>query len=269
MKNLITVISCISITILVLLFRSEMYEIPAKQKEDWPKESVLQKQSAPVTVLYHDRRPYYVGVKGEVHGLVADPIGVALKLAGIDFAWVDTPAVRQLDIIRGNTSVTCAAGWFKTLDREIIGKYTLPVYQDKPFVGITRSDNDLLGEQETLARVLQENRLRLLLKSGYSYGTYLDENIDRYGPWIIVTTSDNSEMLEMLREHRADYCFMSEEEAYDLLLYSGVNKADYKIVTFKDIPQGSKRYLICSLMTPDVLMERINGAISHILPHMK
>lgn len=269
MKNFVTVTCCLLSVLLVIIFRSEMYEISADKFEMQPKNADTQQISPVLTVHYHERRPFYLGVNEEVHGLVADPVGVALKLAEIDFSWVETPAGRQLEVIRDNKAVTCAVGWFKTQERLQFAKYSLPVYQDKPFVGVTRSDNSLLGERENLELVFQESRLRLLVKSGYSYGAYIDKNIIRYEPWVITTTADNSEMLHMLRDHRADYCLMTEEEAYELLLYSGVNKANYKIVSFEDIPKGNMRYLICSMMTPDSLLDIFNGAISHILPHMK
>jgi uncharacterized protein (TIGR02285 family) len=200
-----------------------------------------------------------------VHGLIADAVSTALKYADIDYTWLQTPATRQLDIIRDNTSATCAAGWFKTPERQNFAKFTVPVYQDQPFVAITRRDNDLIGSDESPERLFKERRLRLLAKSGYSYGTYIDSQIQEFSPRQVMTTADNRTMMLMLQNHRADYCFMTEEEAYDLLLFSGLNKMDFRVINLRDVPRGNLRYLLCSSMVPDQTIKRINGAIRHLL----
>jgi len=76
-----------------------------------------------------------------------------------------------------------------------------------------------------------------------------------------VTTSDNRGMLQMIELQRADYCFMSEEEAYDLLRYTGFRLSDYKLVHFSDVPEGNLRYIICSKKVPETTIARIDDAI--------
>jgi len=270
MKNSAIITACVIAVLAALILRSGVYEIRETKRQIFTESKSGNIDSgASLVVHYHERRPYYLGKNGEVHGLVADPLAMVLELADIDFTWVETPAGRQLDIIRENNSITCAAGWFKTAEREQFAKYSLPIYQDKPFVGVTRADNELIGEEEILTRILKEGRLRFLVKVGYSYGTYIDDNIKSHKPWLVKTTGGNREMLNSLQKHRADYCLMTEEEAYDLILFSGVNQADFKIVKFNDIPQGNMRYLLCSLMTPDSLLESVNGAIKHKLPYLE
>lgn len=268
MKNTITLLFCLTLTTLVIVFRSEIYDStrPLNQRVQDTQGNLSEQR--PLTIHYHDRRPYYVNLNGEVHGLVADVISTALNYADIEFTWLQTPATRQLDIIRENASATCAAGWFKTKERQNFAQFTLPVYQDQPFVAITRRENDLIGSDESLERLFKEWRLRLLAKDGYSYGTYIDSQIQKFSPRQVMTTADNRTMMLMLQTHRADYCFMTEEEAYDLLLFSGLNKMNFRVINLKDVPHGNLRYLICSNLVPGETMERINGAIRHLL-HFK
>jgi len=268
MKNTVTLLFCLCIALLVITCRSVVYDITAPKIRTEQTYSGTLSSHFPITVHYHNRRPYYLNINGEVHGLVADAVTTVLQYADIEFTWLETPATRQLDIVRANASRTCAAGWFKTAEREGFAKFTLPVYQDQPFVAITRKDNELIGDDEELDRLFMERRLRLLVKSGYSYGAYIDEKILEHNPRQIITTADNKTMLKMLRTHRADYCFMTEEEAYDLLLFSGLNKMDFRVTRLQEVPSGNKRYLICSSMVPDTTIDRINGAIRHLL-HMK
>ena len=196
---------------------------------------------------------------------MANPIGLAFSLADIPFHWQQTPPKRQLDIIRHNQERSCAAGWFKTAERESFGQFSYAVYQDKPFVAITRSNNILLGKNETLDRVFKERRLQVLVKAGYSYGPYIDEKIHQLSPRQVSTTADNMSLMKMIQAYRADYCFMTEEEAQDILLFSGLDRADFKLVYFSDMPKGNKRYLICSKMVDKDTMKRLNQAILHVV----
>ncbi len=265
MKNIIPLFICICIAFLVLVFRSAVHEgvdykevLLDNHDSAVPKENELQ-------IHFHERRPFYVSYKGKVYGLVANPISLALTETGMDYVWVETPAKRQLDIIRENKFKVCAAGWFKTPEREQYAKFTLPVYQDKPFVALTRASNGLLKTEDSIDRVFNEDRLRLLVKSGYSYGTYLDAKIEMLSPRQVITTAENEAILKMILAHRADYCFMTEEEAHDLLVYSSLNRLAFKVVHFKDIPENNQRYLICSKKVTDEDIHKINGALNYVL----
>lgn len=261
MRNSVTLVLCICTAISVLFFRSQIYELTPSSNTNLKTQDERNDRADLITIHYHERRPYYMSYQGDIQGLVANPVNLIFEKTDIDFQWVKTPAKRQLDIIRANNSATCAAGWFKNSERETFAKFTLPLYQDKPFVGVARADNSLLKDLEILDDVFRESRLRLLLKSGYSYGDFIDKKIQEFNPWQVKTTGDNPALLQMLIDHRADYFFMTEEEAYDLLLLGGLSQGVFKIVRFKDMPKGNLRYLICSNKIPDHVMKSINAAI--------
>jgi len=123
----------------------------------------------------------------------------------------------------------------------------------------------LLKNVDSIDRVFSEHRLRLLVKGGYSYGTYLDTKLKMLSPRQVITTADNEAILKMILAHRADYCFMTEEEAHDLLVYSTLNRLAFKIVYFKDMPENNQRYLICSKKVTDEDIHEINGALKYVL----
>jgi uncharacterized protein (TIGR02285 family) len=258
------VIAGCATTILATLFiRSYVYEVtePHRQPASFPSPLAETSNSETITVHFHDRRPFYMRSADEVHGLVADPIATAFEHADIPFKWQETPAKRQLDIIARNEDKSCAAGWFKTPERETFAIYTLPVYQDKPFVAVARADNEYLAETEILDRVLQERRLELLVKEGYSYGEYVDGRLKTLAPRQVKTTADNRNILKMIESYRADYSFMTEEEAYDLLIFSGVKRTSFKLVHFSDMPPGNKRHIICSRQVDPEIIARLDSAI--------
>ncbi|MBU1567602.1 MAG: hypothetical protein KJ630_18495 [Proteobacteria bacterium] len=263
----LVVVGCLACILLTLLFiRSNVYKITQpNQQESSAGLSSKQSEKDTITVHFHDRRPFYINYKGDVLGLVAAPIGMAFEDAGIPFRWQETPAKRQLDIIRRNEDKSCAAGWFKTPEREAFAQYTLPVYQDQPFVGVFRADNKFVADTEMLDRVLAERSLQLLAKEGYSYGNYIDGRIQAISPRQVHTTADNQSILRMILNYRADYSFMTEEEARDLLLFAGMKSSDFKLVHFSDMPPGNKRYIICSKQVEPQLLVQLNVAIRHLV----
>lgn len=218
-----------------------------------------------IVLYYHERRPYYVTTPNQVHGLIADRLNWVFKDAGIPYVWRKAPAKRQLEIIRSNAQCACAVGWFKTPAREAFGNFTLPIYMDNPTIAIARSDNDQIRSGDPLARTLSNYRLRLLRKDGYSYGQVIDDGIRQYAPRQIVTTAENLSMVKMIHTHRADYFFISKEEAQDLILCSGLPEKDFKAIYFYDMPQGNKRYLICSRKIEETTLLRLNRAIKSYL----
>lgn len=222
-----------------------------------------------VVVYYHERRPYYVTTRRQVHGLIADRVNWVFKEAGIPYEWHKTPAKRELEMIRGNEQRACAVGWFKTPEREAFARFTLPIYLGTPTMAIARSDNGQVHSGRPLAEILTNRRLRLLRKDGYSYGTFIDDQLKRYTPREVVTTADNLGMIKMIHAHRADFLFIAREEAEDLILCSDLPIDDFRIIHFNDMPPGNKRYLICSRQVDEMTLLRLNRAIkSYLLASM-
>ena len=256
------VIACAAAVILTLATRSEIYERHAPKPSVSVRPADEQPQSLEITVHFHTRRPFYMSDGDRVYGLVAEPIAQAFETAGIPYHWQETPARRQLDIIEKNEDLSCAAGWFKTRERESYARYSMPIYQDKPFVALTRADNEFLAETESsLERVLRERRLKLLVKEGYSYGQFIDERLQALAPRLITTTAENWNILKMIENYRADYSFMTEEEARDLLMSPETKPTIFKIVRFSDMPAGGKRYIICSQKVGEDIIARLDAEI--------
>lgn len=262
----LVILGCAAGILLTLLIRSQIYDRQSSEPAFSVMPAERQSEHAAIIVHFHQRRPFYMSDGDKVYGLVIDPIALAFKTAGIPYAWQETPARRQLDVIERNEDESCAAGWFKTPEREAYARYTLPIYQDKPFVAIARADNEYLAETETLDRVLKEWRLKLLVKEGYSYGRFIDERVKALDPRRITTTAENRNILKMIENYRADYSFMTEEEAQDLLTSPEVKAANFKLVRFSDMLAGGKRYIICSGKVSEEIIARLDSAIRFLHP---
>ncbi len=215
-----------------------------------------------ITIHYHEKPPYYITGSLDVYGLCADPAKSVFKQANIPFKWEKTPATRQLDIIKANTSKDCGVGWYKKPEREIFAKYSLPIYQDRETIAIKRADNPKnMISGRTVEEILFNKELVFLVKRGYSYGQFIDDKIATINPKSLVTTVDPVEMLKMIYLRRADYFFIAQEEAENIIATSGVPKSDFEFIKFSDMPEGNKRYLIFSKQVEDKTIDKINEAI--------
>ncbi|MCK5100993.1 MAG: transporter substrate-binding domain-containing protein, partial [Desulfobacteraceae bacterium] len=220
-----------------------------------------------ITIHYHERPPYYVTDSSGVYGLCSDPVKLAFKASGILFRWKKTPAKRQLEIIKANRSKECIIGWFKTSEREKFAKYSHYIYQDKPIIALARKDNSKIKSNRSLKETFLNTNLILLRKDGYSYGQFIDKKIVEYNPIILTSNSENVTMLKMIRSKRADYFFISEEEANVVIALSGFSRNDFKYIKFLNMPKGNKRYLLFSEMVENDMIEKINMAIIKAQSH--
>lgn len=217
----------------------------------------------PIQVYYDERIPYAISdQKGDVQGLTASPVAGAFQTANIPFEWKRMPFKRQLMTIKANKKKVCGIGWFKNTEREIFARFSDPIYQDRPTIIVTKTGNNIFERHNKIAKLLQDDSVKLLVKDGFSYGKYLDEMIEQEQPTkLVVVGSSNLEMLQLILSGRADYFFTAEEEAREMIKSSGFGKNQFKIHRLVDMPSGNSRYLACSKQVPPVMIDQINQAL--------
>jgi polar amino acid transport system substrate-binding protein len=217
--------------------------------------------TAQVTLHYNERPPYMVSKDGQLTGLTGSPAVAAFKAAGIAFTLNSTPSTRQLITIKENTGSDCGVGWFKNAEREAFGKFTKPIYQDKPQIALTAAGNTKVKGGETVESVLGNKDITLLVKQAYSYGKTLDALIAKLQPKQNSVTVESVQMLQMIHAGRADYMFMAPEEADGLISAGGINPAEIRKASFSNAPNGEDRYIMCSKTVPDETIAKLNSAI--------
>lgn len=197
----------------------------------------------PLEIVYEQRIPYVEKTQNSISGLVATPAIKALNKAKIDYILKEKPSKRHLYEIEANTKRICALGWFKNKHREKFAKYTLSLYQDNPLGIIAKSDrkSEFLGiDIDTLLK----KPISILTKESYSYGEFLDKKLKLYKVRTNSVYIDNEKMVTLIKNNRADFMFISPEEAK--LLLKDLAFKDISFYKIKGIPKGNKRYLICS-----------------------
>ena len=214
-------------------------------------------------VYYEERTPYAVTSEtGQVSGLTASPTAKAFHESDIDFVWKKMPFKRQLQTIKYNKKKACGIGWFKNPEREEFAIFSEPIYQDMPSITLSKHGNALVAKHENAESLLKDKSLKLLIKDGFSYGRYIDLLIEKHNPdRVVAVGSSNLQMLQMILSGRADYLFVSEEEAEDIITSAGYSLQDFQRQRYTDMPPGNKRYIACSQRVTDEIVGRLNNVI--------
>ncbi|WP_321314716.1 transporter substrate-binding domain-containing protein [Halarcobacter sp.] len=221
--------------------------------------TILLKADNPLFIVYEERIPYVEKYSNSIKGLVATPVLKALQYSGVKYKLKEKPSKRHLYEIKANINKMCAIGWFKNIQREEFAKFTHPLYQDKPLGIISRKENENILKNISVDNLLKNRNLSLLSKASYSYGSFLDEKIKNFKTIKKEVYTNNKKMLSMIVAKRADYLFISEEEAKILLNDKAMN--NLKFFSVKNIPKGNKRYLICSKNVSNETIKLINKYI--------
>ncbi len=217
----------------------------------------------PVLLYYFERAPYAItDNNGGVSGLVATPAADAFKKAGIPFQWKKMPFKRQLETIKYNKKKGCGIGWFKTTEREEFARFSESIYQDKPAITISKKGHQTLTQYRDVISLFRDENIKLLVKDGFSYGRYIDEQIKKISPeTVVVVNSSNIQMLQMILAGRADYFFVAEEEAQKIVLKAGYDLSQFQVTHYFDIPAGNYRYIGCARQVPQETIDLINNAL--------
>ncbi|MBV8502099.1 MAG: transporter substrate-binding domain-containing protein [Paucibacter sp.] len=221
--------------------------------------------AATVLKLQIVERPPYLIVKpiGEFGGITVDRSMAAIRLAGIPVELERVPALRQLQRLRLNAEPVCSVGWYKTKEREQFAKFSDPVTQDSPWAAFVNVHFEVPGDG-SVKSILADPHTTVLMKSGYVYGDYLDAQMAVMRAQRQETSADMPALFKMVAAGRAQIAFAPIEEIQYYLASKWLNSTDIKIVTFKEMPEGYKRYLMCSKQVDDELISRFNSALGRL-----
>jgi len=216
----------------------------------------------PLKLLYEIRDPIsYRDSRGKIIGLVITPTAQAMQNAGISYVWVETPFKRQLNVVEANDEAVCAVGMFKNKDRQKYAKFSHAIFHDTDRPSVILAHKDFQPEKSIdLLRTLSLPGIKMLKKDAASYGTVIDDAIERSRVAIVSTTAESLNMAKMLVAKRADFIFVPEDEALNMIK---TIPGGEQLHIFKPLgmPQGPERFLMCSQQVPDELIQRFNKAL--------
>lgn len=213
-------------------------------------------------VLQYDIRPPYVTTMpdGTVGGILASPVVAALRKAGVPFVWRNVSPTGQLANVRANVEPICGLGWYKTPERQAFAKYSKAIYQDGPMIGVANARFQV-PENPRVDDVLGRPEVRILTKSSIVYGPYLDAHFAGMKAQHIASYEPYAQLVKVVKIGRVDLTFVPQEEAEYYVDSMGYHREDFHFIHFADMPQGEKRYIICSKMVDDAVMHRFDAAL--------
>jgi len=219
----------------------------------------------PISLYYYERPPYMVAKPdGSAHGITADVAAKAFALAHVPYTWNLMPAKRQLMTVERNEGRDCTIGWFKNPQRAAYGQFTHPIYRDKPPVVIARHGFE--PQTDSLAQLMKRDDLRILVKEGLTYGSYINDLLGTTRAKVSAFTVEQPQLVRMVAAGRADIMFAPREEAEFFVTGHESGTESVQVLTFGDIPAGEPRYLFCSRQVDSATMAKLNAAIDRIKP---
>jgi polar amino acid transport system substrate-binding protein len=216
----------------------------------------------PLVIGFIERPAYAWQQDGQAKGLLVDIARSIVTRAGIDHQFQAFPPKRVLKSVEEGREELCILGNFKTPEREAYAVFTKPVYQNKPIgILILKDRMDAFAPFKTLAELTASPTLRLGYIDGFSYGNAVDAFIAGMTGTKISRGTSQTGMVGMLASGRFDYMLADQEEYEELAKAAKIPPENVRLLTFPDVPEGNKRYLMCSKAVPRQTIERINAAI--------
>jgi len=214
-----------------------------------------------LTLQIVQRAPYLiVGPGNKMSGISVAPAVAAFQRAGIEVAWEEVPALRQLQRLQLNQEKVCSVGWYKTPERERFAKFSDPISQDSPWAAFAYRQYTP-PRDATVHAIFADRQTRILLKKGFVYGDYLDLAIASMKAQRMDTNGDMHQLFMMIEVGRADISFAPLEEIRHYMDKGTVSTAGIRVIEFKEMPAGYQRRLMCSKRVEDELIRKFNAAL--------
>ncbi len=224
-------------------------------------------EGPPLLFAYNERPPYHASRVGDAiaHGLIADRVVKVVSAAGISATYQSIPTNRILADMEAGGNF-CSFSWFQTKEREKFAKFSLPVWQDSPFVVVAKKEN--------APGIRRHNTLEsVFLDAGESFGSVLGTAYNEYvaacrakaKAKTVETANSQIGLIKMLAADRFTFIILVPEEIEVLFERAGVNFAGYAAVAFPEMPEGGKRRIMCGLGVDDAILTRIDDAIRKTL----
>lgn len=220
----------------------------------------------PITVYYFDRSPYYTTETGQPEGFLLHLATSILRAAKIDFELQELPAPRILEAIRKSREPAVSVGWFKTADRELFARFSLPIYQDMPFRALfLKSGKRPPPGASTFEAMSFRDDITLGVIDTFSYGSVADKAISAMSSPPVRVSGTQEQLVRMLAARRFDYMLVNPEETATLARQAGLSRDDLIEVPLEDLPRGNFRYLMFNAAVDEQTVQAVNTVIKRLV----
>lgn len=215
-----------------------------------------------LAIEYRDKPPYTNTAEGEPAGFLMERTAQLLKRAGIEARCAEVPIRRTLLNLQANQAAICSPGLYKTPEREVFARYTLPIHRDRPHVVLAHAD--VVARIRAIPRIaslFSDVSLQPGLLDGVSYGQRLDQLLATAARPPVRAQLTPLQLARMVGARRVDYMLIDEEDLSWLRKDPEFAPLPLVRIEFADMPRGELRYLACSQQVTPQTIERLNQAI--------
>lgn len=217
-----------------------------------------------VLLPWGERRPYFYLDPASRPAGIFHALGERIfAQAGIATRWAEMPTNRLMRMLARNQQRLCLVGWFKTPEREALGRFSEPFFRTPPMRGVVPRDSALQGNI-SLTTLFAKPDLRVLLKENFTYGPQLDRMLAALpGERIERVAVDFDRLPMMIRSKRADITFMPPAMFDDALAANSSLAREIRLLPLTGL-EDNLWYIICTLQVTEAVMQRLNRAIGSL-----
>jgi polar amino acid transport system substrate-binding protein len=217
-------------------------------------------------MVFRDKPPYSFIDNGVAKGFLLERTRRVLSLAGIEAEFREMPPKRIFFEIEKNEQMICSFGWYKIPEREKYARFSAPIHQDKPHIVLAGPQSaSVVRKHGTLAALMSDPALTMAGAGGVSYGPELDPIISKFAGKVDLSLQSPLQVVKKIAAKRADFMFIDQED-FNYLTESSVDFRNDGLVRidYPDMPEGLKRYILCSQRVNENTMQKINAAIGKV-----
>jgi polar amino acid transport system substrate-binding protein len=219
-------------------------------------------QAEELNIYYLEKPPYSYLEGGKIKGFLWERTENLLKKAKIPFTVDIRPAVRILKDIQDQHKIICSPGWFKTTEREAFAWFSPVIYKDMPgALVIHRDSKKTFAKFKNLLELLQDQKLKLGLVEGVSYGSLLDGIIKQSHGIVLKTFGDFQVTLSQVAHRRIDWTLVNTEELDFFKLRHPDEGKQLAVREFPNPPPQGERYFMCTKNMSEDLKKKIQKAV--------
>jgi polar amino acid transport system substrate-binding protein len=218
-----------------------------------------------LTVAFNNKPPFFYFEAGEARGILVEQAKQVFQRAKIPHQFEELPFNRVMLELERKRPMFAALGFSKTPERESFVTFSKPLYRDRtPVILVRAADADSFRTFGTLQQVIDSGRFTFGGKQGNAYP--IDPQLRTMGANDRRFIGEALRLPELLVFGRFDFTLLFPEELPVALALSAVSANKVQQISYPDIAPGGYRYLLFSTTVPAAMVEKINQAITAVIP---
>ena len=186
--------------------------------------------------------------------------------SGLSVRWVALPNQRLMHQIQQQQPDFCIAGAGITPEREKLGKFTIPFFEDRMMAVLALPPRRAtLNKAHSLGELIGFGDTTFLGYVGMNYGAQVSAQLEKLGDRLQTAPRSTAQMLDMLSRGRADFAFLPFAYANNYLALRP-DRERFLVRTYPDMHRDFHTAFMCTKPVSDAVIAKLNAAIRRQQP---